>query len=137
MNTPKTTPFIGIAAAVALGLLVAACDGQKANSPATVETRAAAPDAAPSQSNVNSSMSPELKKEMADMYQKMADCMRTDKSLDQCSTDAMKDCPVMQKTGHCPIHEGMGAMMTHPMKHSMDGMDMDHMKDKAPTTGGE
>ena len=83
MNTPKTTPFIGIAAAVALGLLVAACDGQKANSPATVETRAAAPDAAPSQSNVNSSMSPELKKEMADMYQKMADCMRTDKSLDQ------------------------------------------------------
>lgn len=137
MNTQKKTPFFGIAAALAFGLLVAACDGKKENSTASVETQAAAQDAVQSQSTAHSSMTPELKKDMADMYQKMADCLRTDMSLDQCSADAMKDCPVMQKTGHCPIHEGMGAAMGNPMKHPMGGMGMDQMKDKRPTTGGE
>ena len=56
-------------------------------------------------------MTPQLKKDMADMYQKMAECLRTDKSLEQCSRDAMKNCPVVEKTGHCPINEGMGHTM--------------------------
>ena len=83
-------------------------------------------------------MTPELKKDMADMYQKMAECLRTDKSVDQCSQDAMKNCPVMEKTGHCPINEGMGAA-GKKMKHGKAGMEkgmgmgmggMGGMKDK-------
>ena len=74
-------------------------------------------------------MTPELKKDMAEMYQKMADCLRTEKSLEQCSHDAMKNCPVVEKTGHCPINEGimskrmgMGDMdMGMKRNHSMDG----------------
>ena len=75
-------------------------------------------------------MTPELKKDMADMYQKMADCLRTDKSLQQCSKDAMTNCPVVQKTGHCPINEGMGPSMGKKMKHGMRGMEMGGMKEK-------
>ena len=59
----------------------------------------------------SSQMSPELKKEMADMYQKMADCMKTEKPMDQCQKDIVKDCPVAAKTGHCPLMEGMRPMM--------------------------
>ena len=73
-------------------------------------------------------MTPEVKKDMADMYQKMADCLRTDKSLDQCSHDAMTNCPVVQKTGHCPINEGTGPMMGKPMKHRMGPMNGMEMK---------
>jgi len=52
-------------------------------------------------------MTSELKMDMADMYQKMADCLRTGKSVEQCSQQVAKDCPVVKKTGHCPISEGM------------------------------
>jgi hypothetical protein len=52
-------------------------------------------------------MTPELKMDMADMYQKMAACLRTGKSVPECNQEVMKDCPVIKKTGHCPIIEGM------------------------------
>ena len=100
-------------------------------------------------------MTPELKKDLAEMYQKMAECLRTDKTVEQCSHDAMSNCPVVEKTGHCPINEGMGSMTgkqtKHPMKgmggpgmsnmkdHPMGGMggkDMSNMKDSHPD-GGE
>ncbi len=54
-----------------------------------------------------SQMTPELKMDMADMYQKMADCIRNGKSVEQCSQQVAKDCPVVKKTRHCPIMEGM------------------------------
>lgn len=73
------------------------------------------------------SMSPELKHEMADMYAKMAECMKTDKTMEQCQTEVMKDCPVMKKTKHCPIMEGMKPMMG---KGKMEGMGMDMGKEK-------
>ena len=60
----------------------------------------------PAQEGTAVKMTPEVRKDMADMYQKMANCLRTDKSLKQCSHEAMKDCPVVKKTGHCPINEG-------------------------------
>jgi hypothetical protein len=65
----------------------------------------------PSQSK--SQVSPEVQKDMADMYQKMADCLRTDKSLEECQRKVAKDCPVVAKTGQCPIEKGMGSMMGH------------------------
>ena len=95
------------------------------------EKKAATKDAA-----VSAEPSPELKKDLADMYQKMAECLRTEKSLHQCSRDAMQSCPVMEKTGHCPINEGTGAMM-HKRKGmgSMKGMDMGSPNGGAPAGG--
>ena len=88
------------------------------------------------QGSANAMMTPELKKDMADMYQKMAECMRTDKTVGECSHEAMKNCPVVAKTGHCPINEGMGPMMSKRMKHPMKGMD--GMSDtKNPKNGAE
>ncbi len=56
-------------------------------------------------------MSPELRKDTADMYQKMADCVRTGQSTEDCQRQIAKDCPVVAKTGQCPIQQGMGHMM--------------------------
>jgi len=61
--------------------------------------------------DLSSQMSPELQKDMADMYQKMADCLRTGKSPEDCQRKVAKDCPVVAKTGQCPIEKGMGHMM--------------------------
>ena len=55
-------------------------------------------------------VSPELRKDMANMYQKMADCLRTGQSPEDCQREVAKDCPVLSKTGQCPIQEGMGHM---------------------------
>lgn len=66
-------------------------------------------------------MTPELKRDLSEMYLKMGECMKTEKSMEQCQKDIMKDCPVMKKTGHCPLMEGMKPMK---MDHSnMKGMD--------------
>ena len=56
-------------------------------------------------------MSPAWRKDMADMYQKMADCLRTGQSSEDCQQQVAKDCPVVAKTGHCPILEGLGRTM--------------------------
>lgn len=62
-------------------------------------------------------MSHELRKDTADMYQKMADCLRTGKSSEDCQRQIAKDCPVVAKTGQCPIEQGMGSMMgPHEMR---------------------
>ena len=53
------------------------------------------------------------------MYQKMADCLRTDKSLslEECQHKVAKDCLVVAKTGQCPIEKGMGPMTgSHEMR---------------------
>lgn len=58
-----------------------------------------------------STMSPELRKDMANMYQKMADCLRTGMSSEDCQKQVAKDCPVVAKTGQCPILDGIGHKM--------------------------
>ena len=68
-------------------------------------------------------MSPDLKHDMAHMYAKMGECMKTDKTMEQCQTEVMKDCQVMKKTKHCPIMEGMQPMMgSEKMQGQMKGM---------------
>ncbi len=71
--------------------------------------------------------SPEIKKDIAEMYQKMADCMRTDKSMQVCQKEVMKDCPVAKAMGSCPIMDGMKSMTKKDKIKSkkMDGMKMD------------
>ena len=56
-------------------------------------------------------MSPELRNDIADMYQKMANCVRTGKPREDCQRQIATDCPVVAKTGQCPIQHGMGHMM--------------------------
>lgn len=63
-----------------------------------------------------SQVSPELQKDMAEMYQKMAECLRTDKSFEECQRKVAKDCPVVAKTGQCPIEKGMGHMGPRGMR---------------------
>lgn len=52
--------------------------------------------------------STEMRKDMAVMYQKMAECLRTDLSPEACQRRVAKHCPVLAKSGRCPLHEGMG-----------------------------
>lgn len=67
--------------------------------------------------------SPEVQKDMATMYRKMADCLDSGSSSHDCMQVVMKNCPVIAKTGHCPVAEGMKAGMSSakPM-----GMKPDH-----------
>jgi hypothetical protein len=51
------------------------------------------------QSQSTNQVSPELRKDMANMHQKMADCLRTDKSTEDCRRNVAKDYPVFAKTG--------------------------------------
>ena len=93
----------------AMALCVASFADQPAHSPAAMNMSAAD------------------QKDMANMYRKMADCLDTGSSPHDCMQTAMKDCPVMAKTGHCPIAEGMDSSMSsgHPMD-----MGPDHQKMK-------
>ncbi len=63
-------------------------------------------------------LSSELREDMADMYQKMAVCLRTDKalSLEECQRKVAKDCPVVAKTGQCPIEKGIGQLSPRGMR---------------------
>lgn len=124
---------VSIAVGMSTGIALAQHDNMPGheNMPAGDKAK----NSAATQGTASSKMTPELKKDMADMYQKMADCLRTDKTMEQCSHDAMKNCPVVEKTGHCPINEGMGSMIGKGMKHSMGGMD--HMKGSQPMNGGK
>jgi hypothetical protein len=59
----------------------------------------------------HTSMTPEMKKDVAEMHQKMADCMKTDKSMEECRKDVMTNCPVAEAMGgHCPLMDGMKGM---------------------------
>ena len=118
----KRLLIIGIAVGMNAGVALAQHEnmpGHKNMPPGDQATPSAA-----GPGKTSSQMTPELKKDIADMYQKMADCMRTDKSMDQCSQEAMKHCPVVEKTGHCPINEGTGPMMGKRVKQPMGGMGM-------------
>ena len=83
-------------------------------------------------SQAQTEQSPEMKKNMADMYQKMADCMKTDTPMHDCHKEVMKGCPVAKATGYCPLMDGMKGMMNHgKMKHGkMKDMNVDHSEDK-------
>ena len=70
-------------------------------------------------------LSPELRKHLAEMYQKMGDCLaKTDKSMQGCQAEVMKNCPAAEALGYCPLADGIRSMkhgkhagMHHPKKH--------------------
>jgi len=95
---------------VVLGVLVCFTLGLSSLSFAEDKSRSTTGNSA-MESAAMSAMSPELRKDMADMYQKMADCLRTGKSSEDCQKQVAKDCPVIAKTGQCPILKGMERKM--------------------------
>lgn len=64
-------------------------------------------------------MNAEVKRDTVETYSKMGECMKTDKSMEQCQGDMTKYCPfVKKKRGHCPLMKGMKSMAgkMHDMK---------------------
>jgi len=49
-----------------------------------------------------SKITPEQKIVLAEMYEKMATCLRADKTFETCRQEAC-NCTVLNATGHCPI----------------------------------
>ncbi len=77
----------------------------------------AQPKSGSTKTKQGATMNAELKRDMAEMYKKMGECMKTEKSMEQCQKDIMKDCPVMKKSGHCPLMEGMKPMQMDHSEH--------------------
>ena len=48
------------------------------------------------------SPTPEMRQKMAEMHQKMADCLKSDQSIDECHKIMMKECPMHGMEG-CPM----------------------------------
>lgn len=55
-------------------------------------------------------ITPDLKKHIAEMYEKMGACVKTDMSLADCQKEVMKDCPVVAELGYCPLMDGIAPM---------------------------
>ena len=49
-------------------------------------------------------LSKDTRQKMADMHQRAADCLKSDKSFAECQKEMMANCPMM-KNGHCPMME--------------------------------
>jgi Spy/CpxP family protein refolding chaperone len=50
------------------------------------------------------SPTPEMRQNMAEMHQKMADCLKSERPMAECRKEMMKNCPMKGK-GHCPMME--------------------------------
>ena len=61
--------------------------------------------------------SPEMRKQMADMHQMMADCLKSDKPMGECKQEMMKNCPMMKDGKACPMMGEMEDMMGGKMMH--------------------
>ena len=55
-------------------------------------------------------ITPEVKKHIAEMYEKMGACVKTEMSLEDCQKKVMKDCPVVAEVGYCPLMHGIAPM---------------------------
>ncbi len=62
-------------------------------------TICAVPFVAKADSEMMAKMTPEMRIKMADHHQKMADCLRSSKTMEVCHEEMMKDCEAMGKTG--------------------------------------
>jgi len=52
----------------------------------------------------------EQRKKMADLHEKMAACLRSDRPLSECHDEIMKACQETMGTNNCPMMGGMGPM---------------------------
>lgn len=67
----------------------------------------------------------EMHQKMAEAHKKAADCLKTNKPVDECNSEAMKMCP-MANSEKCPFMGGMSGMMKDQkeMKGDHKGMEM-------------
>ncbi|HAR43736.1 MAG TPA: hypothetical protein DCS07_14065 [Bdellovibrionales bacterium] len=64
------------------------------------------------------SPTPEMRQKMAEMHQKMSECLKSDKPVAECREQMMKDCPAAGMEG-CPMmgKGGMKGMKHKGMRH--------------------
>ncbi len=69
-----------------------------------------------------------MHEQMADTHKKAAACLKTNKPMEECKAEMMKNCPMMKTGKKCPMMDMMdeNGMMDHK---NMDGMDHSKMKD--------
>lgn len=71
--------------------------------------------AADSKKAPDNAVTKEQRQKMAQMHEKMAKCLRSDRPFSECHDEMRKGCKDMGKDG-CPMMQEM-----HGMKHSMEG----------------
>jgi hypothetical protein len=100
--TKSYVSLFSLITAIALSLSTAAfaADTQQPN-----------PKAAPHEHQ----MTKEQRQKMAEMHQKMADCLKSDKPMSECHAEMMKECQDKMGGEGCPMmgHHGEGHMHKH------------------------
>ena len=76
-------------------------------------------------------MTKEQRQKMADMHDKMAACLRSEKALSDCHKDMMQGCQETMGKDSCPMMDHMGGMMGKGMMHHKDHKDMMQGKDES------
>ena len=66
--------------------------------------------------NAAAEMTKEQRENMAAMHEKMAGCLRSDKSMSDCHSEMKGQCQAMMGSGGCPMMEHTGGMMGPGMK---------------------
>jgi len=68
-----------------------------------------------------SEITPERRQNMASMHEKMAECLRSEKPMNECQTEMNKLCQEMMGKDGCPMMGQMGGMMGRDMKSGQEG----------------
>lgn len=93
----------------------------------SISTSTFAADKAKSKGEKMPVFSAEQRKNMADLHEKMAQCLRSDKAIEECHADMKTGCESLGKDG-CPM---MGKTHGHHgMKHEHHEHDMDGASEK-------
>lgn len=58
-------------------------------------------------------VTPEQRSKMADLHEKMAACLRSDRPLAECHDEIMKTCQETMGASNCPMMGAMGPMKHH------------------------
>lgn len=71
--------------------------------------------------SVSNEPTAEMRTQMVQMHEQMAECLKSDKSFADCHNSMMNNCP-MAKDGNCPMMGSKMPMMHHKMMHGQHGM---------------
>ncbi len=59
----------------------------------------------------------EMREKMAETHLKMAECLKSDKAIDECHKEMMKSCEEKMGKDGCPMHKMHGQKMKMKMHH--------------------
>lgn len=77
--------------------------------------------------------SKETREKMAAVHEKMAACLRSDKSIAECHTEMMKSCEEIMGKDGCPMM-GMGGSKGKKGMHDQKGMQDHMMQNQSPNS---